>query len=96
VLGFAVPFTAISKHQQPVQNCWAETILLSQKPVACFDFSSSNFNLQSHILSTGGVALRAIDTRVFLIFSSVVFLKVWKKNFQIFSYFVSFAATAMG
>ncbi len=73
-----MPFTGISKHQQPVQNCWSQTILLSQKP-ACFDFSSSSFNLQSHILSTGGVALLAIDTRFFLIFSSVV-LEVWKKT----------------
>jgi hypothetical protein len=76
VLGFVVPFTSISKQEQSVQNCWSQTILLSKKP-ACFDFSSSNFNLQSHILSTGGVALLAIDTRVFKIFSSVV-LKVWK------------------
>jgi hypothetical protein len=28
-----------------------------------FDFSSSNFNLQNHILSTSGVALKNITTR---------------------------------
>jgi hypothetical protein len=78
VLGFAVPFTGISKASATYAKRWAKTISLIQKP-ACFDFSSSNFNLQSHILSTGGVALLAIDTRVFKIFSSVV-LKVGKKT----------------
>jgi hypothetical protein len=34
-----------------------KTILPSQP--ACFDSSSSNFNLQGHILTTGAVALRA-------------------------------------
>jgi hypothetical protein len=42
-------------------------------------FLHPNFNLQSHLLSTGGVALLAIDTRVFKIFSYVV-LKVGKKT----------------
>jgi hypothetical protein len=89
-----VPFTGISKHQQPVQNSWSETILLSQKNQHVLTFLHPVLICRV-ILSTGGVALLAIDTRVFLIFSSVV-LKVWKKkNFQIFSYFVSFTATVM-
>jgi hypothetical protein len=41
--------------QQTVQKCWVKTILLSQ--IGTCDFSSSNFNSQGHILSTGGVAL---------------------------------------
>jgi hypothetical protein len=52
VLGFAVPFTSLSKlckNAGPKPFCWAK--------LACFDFSSSNFYLQGHILSTGGVAL---------------------------------------
>jgi hypothetical protein len=28
-----------------VQKCWAETILLSQTGLACFDFSSSKFKM---------------------------------------------------
>lgn len=48
VLGFAVRFTSLSKL---CKNCWA-------KP-ACFNFASSNCNLQHHILSTSEVALRA-------------------------------------
>jgi hypothetical protein len=47
VLGFAVPRTSLSK-------LWA-------KPT-CFDFSSSNFNLQVPILSTGGGALSNSST----------------------------------
>jgi hypothetical protein len=53
VLGFAVPFTSLSKlckNAGPKPFCCA-------KP-ACFDFTSSNFNLQGHILNTSGVALR--------------------------------------
>jgi hypothetical protein len=46
---------AFYQPQQTVQKCWVKTILLSQ--TACFDFSSSNFNLQGHLLSAGGVAL---------------------------------------
>jgi hypothetical protein len=38
-----------------MQKYWAKTILLNQP--ACFDFSSSNFLLQGHILSTGEAAL---------------------------------------
>jgi hypothetical protein len=52
VFGFAVPFTSLHKL---LQKCWAKTILLS-KPV-CFDFSSSDFNLQGHIPNIGGVAI---------------------------------------
>jgi hypothetical protein len=53
VLGFAVPFTSLSKLCQ----------IAGLKPFfwtkpSCFDFSSSNFNLQGHIMCTGGVALR--------------------------------------
>jgi hypothetical protein len=53
VLGFAVPFTSLSKLCQiagPKPFCCT-------KPT-CFDFSSSNFNLQGDIMCTGGVALR--------------------------------------
>ncbi len=46
---------AFYQPQQTVQKCWAKTILLSNS--TCFDFSSSGFDLQGHILSTGGVAL---------------------------------------
>ncbi len=52
VLGFVVPFTSISKlckNAGPKPFCWTK--------LACFEFSSSNFNLQGHILSTGGVVL---------------------------------------
>jgi len=40
-----------------VQKCWAKTVLLRE---ACFNFSSSNFHLEGHILNTSGVALRGI------------------------------------
>ncbi len=53
VLGFAVPFTSLSKlcqNAQPKPFCWAKT--------ACFNFYSSNFNLQIHTLSTTGAAWR--------------------------------------
>jgi hypothetical protein len=43
------PFTSHSK--QTVQLCWAKTIFTWAKP-ACFDFSSSNFTVQDHILNT--------------------------------------------
>ncbi len=51
-LDFAMPFTSLSKlckNVGPKPFRWANP--------ACFDFSSSNFNLQGHVLSTGGVAL---------------------------------------
>jgi hypothetical protein len=53
VLGFAVPFMSLSKLWEnvvPKLFCWA-------KP-AGFDFYSSNFNLQGHILSSSGAAIR--------------------------------------
>jgi hypothetical protein len=54
VLGFAVPFTGkLCKNTGPKPFCWA-------KPT-CFDLS--NFNLQGHILSTNGVALRVSEWR---------------------------------
>ncbi len=43
---------AICQAQQTVWKRWAKTILL-----LCFDFSSSNINVQGHILSTGEDAL---------------------------------------
>ncbi len=49
-LSIAVP-CLLPKPQRTVQKCWA-------KPT-CFDFSSSNFNVQCHILSASGVTLRA-------------------------------------
>ncbi len=49
-----VPFTSLSK--QTVQKCWAKTILRRAKRV-CFEFSSSDFNFQGHMLSTSGVTL---------------------------------------
>ncbi len=52
MLGFAVPFTSLSKlckNAGPKLFCWAK--------LACLDFSSSNFNLQGHIMNTSGVAL---------------------------------------
>jgi len=54
VLGFAVPFTSLSKlckYAGLKPFCGA-------KP-ACCDFSSSNFYVQGHILSTTGDALRS-------------------------------------
>jgi hypothetical protein len=45
--GFAVPFTSLSKLYKsagPKLLCWSK--------LAWFDFSSSNFNVQGHILST--------------------------------------------
>jgi hypothetical protein len=56
MLAFAVPFTSLKKL---CKNASPKQILLSQK--AYFDSSWSNFNLQSHILSTSGdVLIRAI------------------------------------
>jgi len=56
MLAFAVPFTSLKKL---CKNASPKQILLSQK--AYFDSSWSNFNLQSHILSTiGDVLIRAI------------------------------------
>jgi hypothetical protein len=52
VLDFAVQFTSLiklCKNVVPKPFC-------SAKP-ACFDFSSSNFNLQGHILSTNAAGL---------------------------------------
>ncbi len=49
VLGFAAPSNSLIKlytNAGPKPCCWAQ--------VACFDFSSSNFNLPGHILSTSG------------------------------------------
>ncbi len=53
---------AFHQPQQTVQKCWAKTIMLGQNHFAepnrpCFDFSSSSFDVQGDILSTGGVAL---------------------------------------
>ncbi len=45
VLGFILPFANMLD-----QKHWTK--------LACFDLSSSNFNMQGYILSTGGVALR--------------------------------------
>jgi ABC-type uncharacterized transport system permease subunit len=45
---------AFYQPQQTMQKNWAKTILLSQTGI---DFSASNFSLQGHILSYGGVAL---------------------------------------
>jgi len=59
VLGFAVPFTNLSrlcKNAGPKPFCLANP--------TCVDFSSSNVNLHSHILSTSGVALRINDPQL--------------------------------
>ncbi len=53
MLCLAVPLTSLSKlctNAGPKPFCWAK--------LTCSDFSSSEFNLQGHILSTAGVALR--------------------------------------
>jgi hypothetical protein len=53
MLCLAVPFTSLSRlctNAGPKPFCWAK--------LTCSDFSSSEFNLQGHILSTAGVALR--------------------------------------
>ncbi len=53
MLCLAVPFTSLIKlctNAGPKPFCWAK--------LTCSDFSSSEFNLQGHILSTAGVALR--------------------------------------
>jgi hypothetical protein len=55
VHAFAVPSTSHSKLSQNAG--WVKTILARQ--IACFDFCSSNFNLQDHLLSTSGAGLRA-------------------------------------
>jgi len=48
-----VPFTSLG--ELDIQPCWGKTVLLSQ--TAMFQFSSSEFNLQSHIVSICRVAL---------------------------------------
>ncbi len=53
---FAMPLTSLCKTARPKPIFWA-------KP-ACFDFSSSNFLLQSHILSTGGAALEHLHPQL--------------------------------
>jgi len=53
VLGFDVPFTSLSKL---CKNAWSKPFC-SAKPAF---LTSSNFNLQGHILSIGGVALRRV------------------------------------
>jgi hypothetical protein len=53
VWSFAVPFTSLRKLCKiagPKPFCWAK--------LACFDFSSSSFNLKGHTLITSGVAIR--------------------------------------
>jgi hypothetical protein len=42
---------------QTVQLCGAKTILLSQTGIFFWDFSSSNFIVHGHILTTAGDAL---------------------------------------
>ncbi len=66
VLGFAMLFTSLNKfckHVRPKAFCWAK--------LACFDFSSSNFYFQGHILSTSAVAFKPIMTKD-LLWSSVL------------------------
>ncbi len=46
---------AFYQPQQTLQKYWAKTILMRQTGI--LDFSSSNFDLQRHILNTGGIAL---------------------------------------
>jgi hypothetical protein len=48
---FYLPQQKLYKNVGPKPFCWS-------KPAECFNFTSSNFNLQSHILSTCGVADR--------------------------------------
>jgi hypothetical protein len=51
VVSFAMPFPSLNKlckNAGPKPFCWLEQ--------ACFVFSSSNFNMQGHILSTSRVA----------------------------------------
>jgi hypothetical protein len=55
LLDFAAPLPASANSAKMLGQ---KTILLSK--LTCFDFSSSNFNLQGHILSTGGVALKKL------------------------------------
>ncbi len=54
LLGFAVPFTSFKELYENAgqKSFWWDKL-------ACFEFSSSNFNLLGYILSTGVVALRA-------------------------------------
>jgi hypothetical protein len=59
--------------QQTVQKCCPETVLLSR--IAMFWLSSSHFNLQGHILSTNGVALRIGSSYNKFCFANVVVLK---------------------
>jgi hypothetical protein len=61
MLGFDVPFTSLSKlwkNAGPEPFCWA-------KPAYC-DCSSSNFNLQAHILSNCGVAFTTLYPHISL------------------------------
>jgi hypothetical protein len=55
LIGFTVHF----KVQHPVENCRVKTILQSQNNV--FDFSSFNFILLGHMLSTVGAALHVFE-----------------------------------
>jgi hypothetical protein len=57
VLGSARPFTSLRKQWKN-----AGSKLFCRAKPACLDFSSSNFNLQGHILSTSGVALRTCQS----------------------------------
>jgi hypothetical protein len=55
VLGFALLYTRLSKL---CRNAGQKPFC--QAKLASFDLSSSNFNLQGHILGTGGVALTVV------------------------------------
>jgi len=60
----AGPFTSHSKRCNHALS-EAKTIFLSQNPYI-FHFSSSNFNVQDHILSTAGDALRGYQRALLL------------------------------
>jgi hypothetical protein len=56
VHSFAAPFTSLSK-----LTTYAGAKLFSKAKPAHFDFSLSYFNVQGHIMSTGGTALMTQD-----------------------------------
>lgn len=59
---------------QPLQLCKdVEPKPFSWTKLECFDFTSSNFNLQGHILCTSGVSLKTCLQRQFVLWNGWAF-----------------------
>jgi hypothetical protein len=69
VLGFILPFANMLD-----QKHWTK--------LACFDLSSSNFNMQGYILSTGGVALRRFQHPFIFLCYLLVIQIVFQNSFR--------------